>query len=175
MVSMLDPLSIGDTRIHKSMSTFYVNNYVNKIISRIINFRINLIGCKKCEFKCTDRRYLSAHNRIEHRLQNENQEEENFIEKLIIIVKETSEHTELIMESLLEKAQGLVEELIDFKSAFPKCDNIRATVDGSGKYLEHVPTFAAKNYDKNFQLLLRFRIRSSNGIVLFEIQPKKQF
>lgn len=38
------------------------------------------------------------------------------------------------MESLLEKAQGLVEELIDFKSAFPKCDNIRATVDGSGKY-----------------------------------------
>jgi len=92
---------------------------------------INLIGCKKCEFKCTDRRYLSAHNRIEHRLQNENVEEENFIEKLIIIVKETSEHTELIMESLLEKAQGLVEELIDFKSAFPKCDNIRATVDGS--------------------------------------------
>ena len=104
------------------------------IFSRIINFRINLIGCKKCEFKCTDRRYLSAHNRIEHRLQNENVEEENFIEKLIIIVKETSEHTELIMESLLEKAQGLVEELIDFKSAFPKCDNIRATVDGSGKY-----------------------------------------
>jgi len=93
--------------------------------------KINLIGCKKCEFKCTDRRYLSAHNRIEHRLQNENVEEENFIEKLIIIVKETSEHTELIMESLLEKAQGLVEELIDFKSAFPKCDNIRATVDGS--------------------------------------------
>ena len=143
MVSMLDPLSIGDTRIHKSMSTFYVNNYVNT--SRIINFRINLIGCKKCEFKCTDRRYLSAHNRIEHRLQNENQEEENFIEKLIIIVKETSEHTELIMESLLEKAQGLVEELIDFKSAFPKCDNIRATVDGSGKYAEHVPTVASKN------------------------------
>ena len=94
---------------------------MSTIISRIINFRINLIGCKKCEFKCTDRRYLSAHNRIEHRLQNENVEEENFIEKLIIIVKETSEHTELIMESLLEKAQGLVEELIDFKSAFPKC------------------------------------------------------
>ena len=107
---------------------------MSTIISRIINFRINLIGCKKCEFKCTDRRYLSAHNRIEHRVQNENVEEENFIEKLIIIVKETSEHTELIMESLLEKAQGLVEELIDFKSAFPKCDNIRATVDGSGKY-----------------------------------------
>lgn len=98
---------------------------------------INLIGCKKCEFKCTDRRYLSAHNRIEHRLQNENVEEENFIEKLIIIVKETSEHTELIMESLLEKAQGLVEELIDFKSAFPKCDNIRATVDGSDGGMSH--------------------------------------
>ena len=162
MVSMLDPLSIGDTRIHKSMSTFYVNNYVNT--SRIINFRINLIGCKKCEFKCTDRRYLSAHNRIEHRLQNENQEEENFIEKLIIIVKETSEHTELIMESLLEKAQGLVEELIDFKSAFPKCDNIRATVDGSGKYAEHVPNFASKITMKISNFSLRFidtsRIRS---------------
>ena len=166
MVSMLDPLSIGDTRIHKSMSTFYVNNYVNKIISRIINFRINLIGCKKCEFKCTDRRYLSAHNRIEHRLQNENQEEENFIEKLIIIVKETSEHTELIMESLLEKAQGLVEELIDFKSAFPKCDNIRATVDGSGKYTWNMFQLSLRKITiriSNF--FLRFRIRSSNGIV----------
>ena len=49
-------------------------------------------------------------------------------------MKETSEHTEQLMESLLEKAQGLVEELIDFKSAFPKCDNIRAHIDGSGTF-----------------------------------------
>ena len=135
---------------------------MSTIISRIINFRINLIGCKKCEFKCTDRRYLSAHNRIEHRVQNENVEEENFIEKLIIIVKETSEHTELIMESLLEKAQGLVEELIDFKSAFPKCDNIRATVDGSGKYfflyLEHVLTLTS---NKTEQFYLKFSQKGS--------------
>ena len=53
----------------------------------------------------------------------------NFIEKLIIIIQETSTHTEHLMESLVVKAQGLVEELIDFKSAFPKCDTIRAAVD----------------------------------------------
>ena len=35
------------------------------------------------------------------------------------------------MESLLEKAQGLVEELIDFKSSFPKCDTIYGGLETS--------------------------------------------
>lgn len=93
--------------------------------------RINLIGCKKCDFKCTDRRYLSAHCRIEHRNNSESEDEENFIDKLILVVNETTEQTERLMESLLEKAQGLVEELIDFKSSFPKCDTIYGGLETS--------------------------------------------
>ena len=41
------------------------------------------------------------------------------------MIRETSEQTEQLMENLLSKAQGLVEDLIDFKSAFPKCDALR--------------------------------------------------
>lgn len=76
--------------------------------------QINLIGCKECDFKCTDRRYLSAHNRIEHR-QNIDPSDNDFVDKLVVLVNATTEKTEQVMESLVERAQGLVEELIDFK------------------------------------------------------------
>jgi hypothetical protein len=100
------------------------------IIRLTFSFRINLIGCKKCDFKCTDRRYLSAHCRLEHRVGEANENDEaDFIDKLILVVNETTEQTERLMESLLEKAQGLVEELIDFKSSFPKCDTIFGGLD----------------------------------------------
>lgn len=75
--------------------------------------QINLIGCKECSFKCTDRRYLAAHSRIEHR-QN-TADDDDFVDKLVVFVNDTTVKTEQIMESLVERAQGLVEELIDFK------------------------------------------------------------
>ena len=90
-----------------------------------------MIGCKKCAFKCTDRRYLAAHSRIEHREAVEEESEENFIDKLILVVNETTKQTEKLMESLLEKAQGLVEEIIDFKTSFPKCDTIQCFENGN--------------------------------------------
>ncbi|CAG5097652.1 Oidioi.mRNA.OKI2018_I69.XSR.g15170.t2.cds [Oikopleura dioica] len=90
--------------------------------------QINLIGCKECSFKCTDRRYLAAHSRIEHR-QNTDPADDDFVDKLVVFVNDTTVKTEQIMESLVERAQGLVEELIDFKSSFPKCDNITAKYD----------------------------------------------
>ena len=75
---------------------------------------------------------MSAHCRIEHRNSaTDDQDEENFIDKLILVVNETTEQTERLMESLLEKAQGLVEELIDFKSSFPKCDTIYGGLESS--------------------------------------------
>ena len=50
-------------------------------------------------------------------------------------MKETNDHTDQLMESLLTKARGMVEELIDFKSTFAKCDDIRgqANLNTGGK------------------------------------------